>query len=458
MWYVGAMVIVLGIYAAGVFMFVQRGVSNALNDRLRGDFAWASEMWEQQPDGTLSWFDAAEVGGDENNPWLQVWNASGQLLFRSAVARRNPLRDTARLASRPGVAEGDITVVTASDQTFRVLTASTTIGQRALVIQVARSEAPMREELRELVIFLALGLPFGVAAAGLGGYALARRALVPIERMTEQARTISAAHLSDRLPVRPADDELGRLAVVFNGTLERLEQSFSEMQQFTAHASHQLRTPLTAMRMVGEVGLRDARDAPAYRGVVTSMLEEVDRLTSLVERLLAMSRATSAQARASVETIDLVDLARDVAGYLSVLADEKNQSISVEHAGVPLCRADRLTLRQALINLVDNAIKYSPAGSAIEVRVAASANGAQIDVCDRGPGIAVEAQAGIFERFYRGSPQPSICGSGLGLSISKWAVEANHGELMWAERPGGGSTFRIELPQTDHFPRMSLSA
>ena len=171
----------------------------------------------------------------------------------------------------------------------------------------------MRDELRQLVLIFVLGLPVAVAVAGLGGYTLARRALRPVERMSERARSITAERLSDRLPVDNPDDEMGRLATVFNETLGRLERSFEQMRQFTADVSHELRTPLTSIRSVGEVGLRERRDEPAYRGIIGSMLEEVDRLASLVDRLLTLSRAETGQARLSSAEFDLRGLADEVA-------------------------------------------------------------------------------------------------------------------------------------------------
>jgi heavy metal sensor kinase len=307
----------------------------------------------------------------------------------------------------------------------------------------------MRRELGELTLFLVLGLPFGVIAAGLGGYALARGALAPVNRMAERARSITAARLDDRLPVDNPRDELGRLAVVFNQTLERLEGSFEQMRRFTADVSHELRTPLTSIRTVGEVALRDHRSADAYRGVIGSMLEEVDRLTCLVERLLTLSRASSGPAHLQVEPVDLRELADEVAGHLSVLAEENGQSIVVQPAPVTVCcEGDRLMLRQAVINLVDNAVKYSPSAAEIQVRVSASDSAAALEVCDNGPGIAPERAERIFDRFYRAASGTDRGGMGLGLSIAKCAVEANRGELSWHPRPGGGSIFRVVLPRT----------
>jgi len=240
---------------------------------------------------------------------------------------------------------------------------------------------------------------------------------------------------------------MGRLATVFNETLGRLEASFEQMRRFTGDVSHELRTPLTAIRSVGEVGLRERRDEPAYRAIIGSMLEEVDRLSGLVDRLLTLSRAESGQAKLSVEIVDLRNLAEEVVGHLGVLAEEKRQTLTVDVVGAPRGQGDRLVLRQSLINLVDNAIKYTPSGGTIHIRVADTPSGPAIDVVDTGPGIAPEVRTRIFDRYDRGANSRSdgIGGSGLGLAIAKWAVEVNGGLLSLESTTGGGSTFRMTL-------------
>jgi signal transduction histidine kinase len=308
----------------------------------------------------------------------------------------------------------------------------------------------MRQELGQLVLILILGLPLGVAAAGFGGYSLARRALAPVDRMAERARSITAERLCDRLPVDNPDDELGRLASVFNETLGRLEWSFDQMRRFTADVSHEVRTPLTAIRSVGEVGLRGRRDELAYRGIIGSMLEEADRLTGLVDRLLALSRAETGQAMLSVDVIDVGELVHNVVAHLGVLAEEKGQSLTIERPGLPLALGDRFMLRQALINIVDNAVKFTGVGGKIRIRVLESPAGAIIDVSDTGPGVASEVRARIFDRHQSGrSGSDKRRGTGLGLSIAKWAVEANGGKLTLESASGTGSTFRITLPGVD---------
>jgi heavy metal sensor kinase len=265
--------------------------------------------------------------------------------------------------------------------------------------------------------------------------------------MAERARSITAERLKDRLPVHN-DDELGRLASVFNETLTRLESSFEQMRRFTADASHELRTPLTAIRTVGEVSLRGRRDEVAYREIIGSMLEEVDRLSRLVDRLLTLSRADMGEEKLVVDVIDLAELAEGVREQLEVLAEEKQQTIIVERPVSLRWSGDPVVLRQALMNLLDNAIKYSPIGSQIIIRVAEDVEGATVDVIDSGPGIPAELQRRIFDRFYRVDKSRSRDqgGTGLGLSIAKSAVELNGGQLTLERTSGSGSRFRITLP------------
>jgi len=449
--YVGAMLVILGVYAAVVFAFVSRSVSATLDQRLRGDFWLTSAMVDEDPDGKIvgydPYFGAGDEGGtDEAGPWLQVWSPDGALLYANGVAQRTPLPTSRALALK---SDDRIESIAAAGTSFRVVSRHGRISSQAVVIQVARSEAPMREELRQLALILVLGLPLGIAIAGFGGYSLARLALAPVNRMAERARLITAERLSDRLPVDHPEDELGRLATVFNQTLGRLEASFEQMRRFTADVSHELRTPLTAIRSVGEVGLRESRSGRDYRAIIASMLEEADRLAGLVERLLTLSRAESGHAKLTIDVVDLKELADDVVNYLGVLAEEKGQSLTVEAVGAPRGSADRLVLRQSLINLVDNAIKYTPAGGSIRIQVADTASGPSLLVSDSGPGVAPEVRTRIFDRYERGgaSPAQDIGGSGLGLAIAKWAVEVNGGQLRLDNTSDAGSTFRITLPR-----------
>lgn len=449
--YVGAMLGVLAVYAVVVYVSVHGSMSQALDAKLRDDFKWPNYMMTEEMVRQLLQGQANfEEAGGEGSPWLQVWSENGQkLLGRTYEARRNPIPEAVALAANP---DEKIRTLEAMIPPYRILTGKTRVGSVTLVVQVAESEGPMRIYLRELLFVLLLGLPLAVAIAGLGGYTLARRALAPVDRMAERARLITAERLKERLPVDNPGDELGRLASVFNATLMRLESSFDQMRRFTADASHELRTPLTAMRSVGEIGLRGKRDAVDYREVIGSMLEEVDRLSLLVDRLLTLSRADSGESMLSRDRVDLAELAQEVTAQLDVLAEEKQQSLTVETSGPSVCMGDRMVLRQALLNLVDNAIKYSPAEGRIVVKVSTTADGkAVLDVSDSGPGIPLELRPKVFDRFYRADRSRSRengGGTGLGLSIARWAVEVNGGQLTLESNDGPGATFRITLPNT----------
>jgi heavy metal sensor kinase len=309
-------------------------------------------------------------------------------------------------------------------------------------------ERRLQEQLREILVVLVLGLPLIVALAGVGGYVLARRALAPIDHLAAEARRITADRLHQRLSVPNEQDEIGRLASVINDTLARLDSSFDQLRRFTADASHELRTPLAVIRSIGEMGLRETRTPAEYQDAMGSMLEEVDRLTRLVETLLRLSRGDAGTVRLSREILDLGDLAREVVASLGILAEERQQRLEVTADTSVRVSADRLVLRDAITNVVDNAIKYSPSGSTIAMHVEAGAVDATLSVSDEGPGIPAEHRDRIFDRFYRideGRSRGSG-GAGLGLAIAKWAVEANGGRMSLASS-ASGSVFRITLPR-----------
>ena len=426
LWYMATLSAVLALYAGGVFAYLRHSLSEDLDRGLSDDREVAEQMLERSPDGAVGWrAEPADEDDDDDGVagrWLEVRSPDGTLLY-----------------ARPSGIPADVRV--------RRLSAPYTVDGLPVVLQVARSEEPIRRELHELLWIMGTGLPLALAIAGCGGYFLARRALAPVGRMADRARTITAERLGERLPVENPGDELGQLAAVFNDAFGRLERSFEQLRRFTADASHELRTPLTAMRSVGEVGLRQHRDAVTYREIIGSMLEETDRLGRLVEGLLMLSRADGGSVSLTREGVDLAELARDVAGHLGVLAEEKQQSFTVEAPGPVAAWVDRLVIRQALINLVDNAVKYTPPGGSVRIVVRNGGPGPTIEVVDTGPGIPPDHRDRVFDRFYRIDKARSrdLGGTGLGLSIARWAVEAHGGRLDLDSAEGRGSTFRITL-------------
>jgi heavy metal sensor kinase len=309
------------------------------------------------------------------------------------------------------------------------------------------SEERVAQELGEVLLVLVLGLPPIVVLAGVGGYVLARRALAPIDHLGAEARRMTAERLHERLSVPNQKDEIGRLAAVVNDTLARLELSFEQLRRFTADASHELRTPLSVIRGIGEMNLRETRTAAEYKDAMGSMLEEVDRLTRLVDSLLQLSRGDAGTMRVSREAVDLGQLAREVVASLGILAEERQQRLTVDADDDVDVLADRLVLRDALTNVVDNAIKYSPNGSTIDVRVRRDGDRGTVSVTDEGPGIPAEHRERIFDRFYRIDEGRSreLGGTGLGLAIARWAVETNGGHIS-VDSTDRGSVFRVVVP------------
>jgi signal transduction histidine kinase len=251
------------------------------------------------------------------------------------------------------------------------------------------------------------------------------------------------------LSIGRQDDELSRLAGVFNDMLDRLEDSFDRLNRFASDASHELRTPLAVIRSLAENMLKTRRASALDRDVIGSILEETDRVTRLLDGLLTLTRAEAGQLPLSIEEIDLNEATLDVVNCLRVLAEEQAQTLTFEGETGLSVRLDESTFKQALINLVANAIQYTPEGGRIAVRVRRCAQrGALVEVDDNGPGIAIEHRAHIFERFYRVDKDRSQAtgGSGLGLAIARWAIELNGGTVAFEAKHTPGSLFRIALP------------
>jgi heavy metal sensor kinase len=336
----------------------------------------------------------------------------------------------------------------ADGTTVRMVSRRHTLDGHALLIRLGYSEQPLFARSAELGAAAAAVLPIVLAIAGIAGYFLARRALDPLAQMARRAEQITSENLHERLPVGEEGVELGNLARVFNNLLARLEESFDRLRRFTSDASHELRTPLTAIRSVGEVALQRNGTAEEYRDTIGSMLEEVNRLTSLVDNLLTISRADAGSIELHPTVFSAMDLARESAGIFDVLIEEKSQQMSIEGDETVRVKGDRMFLRQALVNIIHNAVKYSPAGSAISVRVRQDSAGVCLEVADGGPGISVEHSGRIFDRFYRVDESRSreAGGAGLGLSIAQWAIRVQGGEIRLLTSLGRGCTFQICLP------------
>jgi len=384
---------------------------------------------------------------------LEVLDSNGRVLFRNRKLDGNTLGSG--LLPDEGVNGFSPRSLRLADGTpVLVISHVHVLQETPVLIRLAYSTEPSRLQTIQLLGLLSLVLPIALIAAGFAGYRFATKVLDPLEQMARLTERITAHRLNERIPVKNPDDELGHMALVLNGLLGRLEESFEKLQRFTSDVSHELRTPLAAMRSVGEVGLQEEHDAEKYRDVIGSMLEEVAKLTAMIDTLLTIAHADSGAIQLQQTTFALMDLVQEAVAVVGVLAEDKKQTLSLTGDQGALVRADRAFLRMAFVNLLDNAVKYSPSGSSIYVLLhlvgtdAGPARFVELDIQDQGPGIPECAQQRVFDRFYRLDEARShdSSGFGLGLPIAKWAVEAHGGNIIVKTSFPTGAIFCVRLP------------
>lgn len=322
-------------------------------------------------------------------------------------------------------------------------------GSRFL-IEVGAPYDSVEDVLRGLLLALAVGLPVCIAVAAAGGYWIMRRALRPLDEVAGGAERITSRNLNERLPVAKTGDELERLSVALNRMIARLEESFQYIRRFTADASHELRTPLTVLRGELEAMAQRATLDGDVRDTAGSALEETERLTKIVESLLAISRLDAGEAQMEQVSFDLAELTRTTTEQMRLLAEDKAIKLHVEVNGAVSLVCDRARIKQVIVNLVDNAIKYTPEGGAVRVSVRDENGHAVLRVEDNGAGIPAEALPHVFDRFYRVDKARSrqMGGAGLGLAIVKSIVTAHGGQVTVESDEGRGSRFCVSLPRS----------
>jgi heavy metal sensor kinase len=315
--------------------------------------------------------------------------------------------------------------------------------------KAAASEEPIAESVKEIRFLLVWSSPVLLVFIGLTGYWISSRSLRPVDEMTRAARSIGALDLSGRLPAPPARDELSRLAEAWNEMLERLDESFTRMQRFTADAAHELRTPLAALRTTAQLALRRPREAREYREALEQVVAISERMNQLAESLLAMARGEHPCPSPVFARVDLASLVRGLAAEMQPLFAERKLELQVDvPAAAVYFDADAEGLRRLLAVLLDNALKYTQDGK-VSVALRESEGGYALTVSDTGPGIPEEALDRIFDRFFRVDPSRDrqTGGHGLGLAIARQIARAHHGQLEASSVEGEGSTFRLSLPK-----------
>lgn len=449
-WYALGGVALLAAFSATVYSYVAYTMAAPLDQQLRRDLRTVLANLKVGANGEVLWQGQPAREGQpwpSKNPWFELWDDQGQLVRRFWPFVESRLE---QLPVAPVKGRETISVFYVSpDIRLRVLSVplSSNGAPEGWMIRVMVIHEPTLNALHALLIIIVIALPIVVVLLVLGGYALTRRWLRPLDLMVQEANRITASDLSRRLSVSNPHDELGRLASVFNVTLARLEDSFVALDRFVADASHELLTPLTTLRSVGEVGLRGARAPIQYHEVIGSMLEEAQRLQLLVEKLLQLARAEGGAQMTERTKVRLDALARDCVEDAQVLAEEKNQRIELSATEAEIM-TDPLLLRQALQNLLDNAMKHSPPGSVIQAKILERPEGFEISVQDNGPGVPPEHRDRLMDRFFRADAARNGSGGfGLGLAITKAYMRVLGGSIVYAPGKPKGSVFTLNVPR-----------
>jgi heavy metal sensor kinase len=391
------------------------------------------EMWNQIYQHTLL---------SPRRHYIQILDRNGDLLYRSQSLRGHKI-------SYAEIPYQWINVVSTNgpdDKEIRLA-----LMQNDYVkIFVAYPLEPVYEVTDNVFYNLLFITPIALLISLIGGWFLAHKSLKPVDELTKTAKEITAKNLSRRLPTHRVDDELGRLTEQFNDMISRLQASFAQIEQFSADASHELRTPLTIMRGEIEVALRNQRLSRHARELLSSIHDELIRLSSIVESLMILVKSDTGRLVFNMQPVALDEFIRQLFEEAKVLAETKKIKIKLEHSESVLINADAARLKQLFLNLVDNAIKYTQSHGMVTLSLTRNNGNAIITVKDNGVGIPRKDQNRIFERFYRVDRDNGIIedsgGSGLGLPIARWIAEAHHGSIEVKSREGRGSTFIVQLP------------
>jgi heavy metal sensor kinase len=338
--------------------------------------------------------------------------------------------------------------VTFRSRPYRVYQHPASLGSQSVLIVVGGQLEDNRQLLARFSAGLMAAIPALLAASALAGYLMSRRVLQPVDRITAAVRSISIGNLSERLPIRQTRDELERLAETFNQMLARLETAVAQIKRFTADASHELRSPLSYICAVTEYALRNPNLQADSRESFEGILEESLEATRLLEDMLMLARADAGHVDIQFEPTDLAALVKDVCEKARVLAEAKGHRLTVRCVQGPCeIRGDRSSLRRLIWTLLDNAIKYTPEGGSVDVKLHRNAEDVRLSVRDTGFGIPENLLPRVFERFFRADPARSQGeGTGLGLAIAKWIADVHQAAISVKSKSGAGSEFAVVFP------------
>lgn len=450
LWYVFVLTIILVVFSVVVYNAIRISQFRGLETGL---FATAEILANKLESSGAALFsiEPSELPSGEET-FFQIVNLQGQIQVRSGnLTEFNlPLKEGAQIAAfRDQTYLENVTLPNSSD--VRMLTQGVRLfgfGVITNILQVGVSFDQVEKNLEQLRFWLWIIVPFTLALTSAVGVFLADRLLRPLAQIISSAQEISSRSLNRRLPVPSESNELGKLAATLNDLFDRLEKAFKNQQRFIADASHELRTPMAAMRAEIEVALRRARSNEEYLTLIRSNLDEVERLSRMAERLLFLAQSDAGELPLRGQQVRLDLLCHRVVEKLELLAGKKNIALSFKRDAEVLVQGDDQLLEQLIVILVENALKYSPADQRVQLFCGVEPDAVWLTVTDTGPGIAQEHIPHLFDRFYRVDKARSrqFGGVGLGLSIARSIVTAYGGKIEVQSQLGQGTTFRVVFP------------
>src|SRR5262245_62223696 len=453
LWYGTALALILVIFSTVLYFVTARSLRDAVDESLEETAAAAVRSLEER--GFLPLVNEDELMSQfpeltRIDKFFQIFSPSGTITIRSPNVKQHEmplspkalevalsghtLLEFARYPKEPPLRLISVPII------FR--------GNLLYIIQVGTSMDSVEQTLNRLLLVLLVSMPIALAVSLAGGWFMAGRALRPVDAITLAAQRIAGGDLTQRLTVPASADEIGRLTNTFNDMIDRLETSFRQIRQFSSDASHELRTPLTVMKGETELALRRPREAADYTVVLESNLEEIDRMTRIVDELLFLSRADMGEVKMERLPVKLESLVEDIHRQASLLGQERDVQVVLGLMTPAIVLGDELRLRELFLNLVDNAVKYSLPGGAVDISLLTESDQATALFTDQGIGISREDQKRIFDRFYRTDDARAHTkkGTGLGLAICAWIVESHHGRIEVQSELHKGSTFTVTLP------------
>jgi two-component system, OmpR family, sensor kinase len=453
LWYGSALAMVLVIFSIVLYAITARNLRNAVDQSLEETATTAVRSLEERgflplidEDALLSQFpELARI-----DKFFQIFSPSGTITIRSPNIKQHEV--PLSRAALETTLKGQTLLESAkhpNGPSLRLISVPIIYrGTLLYIVQVGTSMESIEDTLRRFLVLLTIAVPIALTVSLAGGWFLAGRALRPVAAITLAAQRIAAGDLSQRLTMPRAPDEIGRLAGTFNDMIGRLDASFRQIRQFTSDASHELRTPLTVMKGETELVLRRPRPLEDYQSVLESNLEEIDRMTHIVDELLFLSRADMGEVKMESLPVALESLVEDIHRQATLLGQERNIEVVLGTVRPAVVQGDELRLRELLLNLVENAVKYSHEGGKVEIALLTDGQQARLSVTDHGIGIAPEDQKRIFDRFFRtdGARSHTKKGTGLGLAICGWIAESHKGRVEVESALGQGTTFTVTLP------------